>query len=88
MLDPVGIEMLQLDLVVVQQPLKKFVGGGRESTFVKVGEQHHIVVGRLWQILLAGQQPLLSRGPCVEKTATNKAFHVLEGNVRVAPRIH
>ena len=45
-LDPSGIEMLQLDLVAVQQPPKKFVGGGREPTLMEVGERHHVAVGR------------------------------------------
>ena len=37
-LDPVGIEMLQFDLVVMQQPLKKSVGGGRDPMLMEVGE--------------------------------------------------
>ena len=45
-LDSVGIEVLQLDLVVVQQPPKKSVGGGHEPTLMEVGERHHIAVGQ------------------------------------------
>ena len=45
-LDSIGIEVLQLDLVVVQQPPKKFVGGGREPTLMKVGERNHIAIGQ------------------------------------------
>ena len=88
MLDPVGVEMLQLDLVIVQQPPKKFVGGGREPTLIEVGNRHHIAVERRRQILLTEQQPLLGRGPYMEKTMTDEAFHALEGDVGAAPRIH
>ena len=37
-LDPVGIEMPQLNLVVVQYPLKEFVGGCLKPTLVEVGK--------------------------------------------------
>ena len=87
-LDPIGIEMLQLNLIAVQQPSKEFVGGGCEPTLVEVGERHHIAVGWRWQILIVGQQPLLDRGPRVEKTTTDEALHALEGDVGTAPRIH
>ena len=43
-MDPVAIEVLQLDLVVVQQPSKEYVGGGREPTLMEVGERHYVVV--------------------------------------------
>ena len=71
----------------MQQPLKKFVGRGREPTLMEVGERHYVAIGQRWQIL-AGQQPLLGRGPRAEKTATDEALHTLEGDVRTAPRIH
>ena len=45
-MDPVGIEMLYFDLVVVQQPPKKSVGGGHEPRLMEVGERHHIAIGR------------------------------------------
>ena len=45
-LNPIGIEMLQLDLVEVQQPLDEFVGGGREPMLMEVGQQHHVAIRR------------------------------------------
>ena len=63
------------------------MGGGREPTLVEVGERHHIAVGRRRQVLI-GKQPLLGRGPRVEKTAMDEALHALEGDVGTAPRIH
>ena len=45
-LDPIGIEMLQLNLVEVKQPLEEFVGRGRKPTLMEVGKQHHVVIER------------------------------------------
>ena len=88
MLDLVGVEMLQLNLIVVQQPQEEYVGRGCEPTLMEVGKRHYVAVRRLWQILLAGQQPLLGQGPCAKKPTTDEALHALEGDVRMAPRIH
>ena len=80
--------MLQLNLVVVQQPLKKSMDEGCEPTLVEVGERHHIAIGWQWQILLVGQQPHLGRGLHAEKTMMDEALHALEGDVETAPQIH
>ena len=87
-LDPVGVEMLQLDLVVVQQPSEKSMGGGSEPMLMEVRERHYKAVGWRRQILLIGQQPLLGQGPCAKKATTDEALHALEGDVRAAPWIH
>ena len=55
---------------------------------VEVGEQHHIDIGRRRRTLVTGQQPLLGRGPRAEKTVMDEALLALEGDVRMAPRIH
>ena len=55
---------------------------------MEVGERHHVAVGRLRRTLITGQQPLLDRGPHAEKIAMDEALHALEGDVRMAPRIH
>ena len=88
MLDSIGIEVLQLDLVVVQQPLKKSMSRGSEPALMEVHERYHVAVGRRWHILLTNQQPLLGRGPCTKKSTTDEALRTLEGDVRAAPRIH
>ena len=59
-----------------------------ECPLVEVGERHYVAVRWRWHILLAGQQPLLGRGPHAKKTATDEALHALEGDVRMAPQIH
>ena len=64
------------------------MGRGHEPTLMEVGERHHIAIGWRRHILLTKQQPLLGRGPHVEKTVMDKALHALQGNVRVAPQIH
>ena len=64
------------------------MGGGRKPTLVEVGERHHLVVGWRRHVFLAGQQLLLGRGLCAEKTTMDKALHVLGGDVRMAPWIH
>ena len=45
-LDSVGIKVLQLYLVVVEQPLNELVGGDGESPLMKASEGHHIAFGR------------------------------------------
>ena len=55
---------------------------------MEVREQHHIAIEQRRQLLLAGQQPLLGQGSCVEKATTDEALHALEGDVRAAPWIH
>ena len=64
------------------------MGGGHEPMLVEVGERHHIAIGRRWQILLVGQQPLIGQGSHAEKTTTDEALHAVEGDVGMAPRIH
>ena len=44
-LDSIGIEVLQLHLVVLQQSPKEFVSGGGEPAVIKVSEGHNITVG-------------------------------------------
>ena len=76
--------MLQLNLVVVQQPPEKFVSRGRKPPLMEVHERDDVAIGRRWHVLLAGQSPLLGDGPRVEKTAADKALHALEGDIKKA----
>ena len=55
-LDSIGIEVLQLDLVVVQQPPEKFVSRGSKPPLMEVRKQDDIVVGWRWHILLVTPQ--------------------------------
>ena len=80
--------MLQLHLVVIQQPPKELVGGGGKSPLVKVSEGHNIAIGRRRRILIAKQPPILGGGPRAKKAAANKALQALEGDIGSAPRLH
>ena len=88
MLDFVGIKVLQLYLVVVQQSLKKLVGGGGESPLMEVTEGHDVAVERRQRVLIAGQPPLLDDSPRTKKTTVNEALQGLEGDIGAAPWLH
>ena len=45
MLDPVGVQVLQLDLIMVQQTLEEWVGRNHESTLVEEREGDNIAIG-------------------------------------------
>ena len=87
-LDPIGSKVLQLHIVVIQQPPKKLVGRGGESPLVEVSEGHNIAFGRRQRVLVAGQPPLLGGGPRAKKATANEALQALEGDIGSAPRLH
>ena len=87
-LDSVGIKVLQLYLVVVQQPPNELVGGGGESSLVEVSEGHNVAFGRRWRILIVEQPPLLDGGPRAKKATMNEALQALEGDIGSVPRLH
>ena len=70
-LNPIGIQMLQLKPIVVQQPLEESVGRSREPTLVEGDEGDDIAVGQRWLILATRYNPLHCRGPCTEKALLN-----------------
>ena len=61
-LDSIGIKVLQLYLVVVQQSPKELVGEGGESPLVEVSEGHNVAIERRWRVLIVGQPPLIGGG--------------------------
>ena len=73
-LDPIGSKVLQLHLVVIQQPPKELVGGGGEFSLVKASEGHNVAFGQRRHVLIAGQLPLLSGSPRIEKALANEAL--------------
>ena len=88
MLDPIGSKVLQLHLVVIQQPPKELVGGGGKSPLVKASEGHHVAFGRRWLVLITGQLPLLGGGLRAKEATANKALQALRGDVGSTPRPH
>ena len=87
MLDPVGIEVLQLDLVVVQQPLEERMRADREPMLMEGHEGDDVTVGR-HRHLMAGNQQLHRVGPPAKKTVLDEALYARVGDVRVIPRLH
>ena len=88
MLDPIGVQVLQLDLIVVQQTPEEWVGRNHESVLVEGREGDDVAVGRCWCILTAGHKPLCRVGPPAEKTMLNEALQARIGNIRAIPRIN
>ena len=88
MLDLFGVQVLQLDLIVVQQTLEEWVGRNHESALVKGHKGDDVAVGRRRRILTAEHEPLRRIGPPMEKTTLDEALHVLMGNIRAIPQIH
>ena len=84
-LDPVGVQVLQLDLIVVQQTPEERVGRNHESVLVEGREGHDVAVGRCRGILTAGHKPLRRIGPPTENTMLDEALHARIGNVGVMP---
>ena len=83
MLDPVGVQVLQLDLIVVQQTLEERVGRNHESTLMEEHEGDDVAIGRRWRLLAARHKPLRRIGPPVEKTMLDKALHAHIEKVRL-----
>ena len=80
--------MLQLNLVVVQQSSKEWMGRNHESALVEGREGHDIATRRRRRILATGHEPLHRVGPPTEKTALDEALHACVGDVGAIPRLH
>ena len=88
MLDPIGVQVLQLDPIVVQQTLEERVRRNRKSTLVEERKGNDIAVGWHRRILAARRKPLHHVGPPMENTMLDKAHQVCIGNIRAIPRIN
>jgi hypothetical protein len=53
LLDPVGVEVLQLYLVVVEKPTEEWMRGHPESALMEVREGNNIAISQRWQLLTA-----------------------------------
>ena len=88
MLDPIGIKMLQLHLVVIQQPPKKHMGRDSESLLMEESKRHDIPLRRRWLVLITGQQPLRKGGQRAKEAAIDEALQALRGDVGSTPWLH
>ena len=75
MLDPIGVQVLQLNLIVVQQTSEEWVGSNHESALMEGRKGDDVAVGRRRCILTAGHKPLRRIGPPTEKTMLDEALH-------------
>ena len=87
-LNPVGIKVLQLHLVVIQQLSKELMSRYGESPLVEVSEGHDIPFGRRRLILITRQQPPLSSGRWAEEAAVDEALQTSRGNAGSARQLH
>ena len=88
MLDPIGIKVLQLYLVVIQQPSKKLMSRYGESPLVEESKGHDIPFGRRRLVLITRQPPLLDGRQWAEEATADEALQALRGNVGSAPWLH
>jgi len=87
-LDPIGGKVLQLHLVVIQQPPKEWVSRYGESPLMEVTEGHNIPFGRQRLVLITGKPPLLGGGQRTKEATANEALQALRGDAGFAPRLH
>jgi len=86
-LDPVGGKVLQLHLKIVQQTLKKWMGGHGESPLMEVSKRHDVPFRRL-RLLLTEQSPLLGGGQRAKEASADEALQAPSRHVGFVPRVH
>ena len=87
-LDPIGSKVLQLHLVVIQQPSKELVSRYGESPLMEESKGHDISFWRQQHVLITGQPPLLDGGQRAKEATVDEALQVLRGDVGSAPWLH
>ena len=85
MLDPVGVQVLQLNLIVVQQTSEEWVGSNHESMLMEGRKGDDVAIGRHRRILTARNKPLYCISPPMEKTTLDEALQAHMGNIGVVP---
>ena len=87
-LDPIWVQVLQLDLVVLQHPPKEQVRGDRESVLVEGHERYDVAIEQRRHVLMTRHEPLHRVGPPTEKATLDKALHACMGDVKAIPRLY
>ena len=88
MLNPVGSKMLQLHLIVIQQPPKESMRRYCKSPLMKDGERYDIPFGRRRLTLVTRYQPLLDGRQWTEKATADEALQMPRGDARSAPQLY
>ena len=73
MLDPIRSKVLQLHLVVIQQPPKELMSRYGESPLMEESKGHDVSFERRWLILIIGQPPL-DGGQRAKEATANEAL--------------
>ena len=80
--------MLQLHLIIIQQPPKESMCGYGKSPLMEDGERHDIPFRRRQLMLVTRQQPLLDGGQWMEKATMDEALQTPRGDARSTPQLH
>jgi hypothetical protein len=73
--------MLQLNFVVVEQPLEERMGQYRESALMEGNEGDNVSVARCWHLLVARYDPLPHRSSCVEQPTLDETLQMRVAHV-------
>ena len=87
-LNPIGSKMLQLHLVIIQQPPKDSMRGNSKSPLMEDSKRYDIPFGRRRCLLLTRQQPLRDGKLRAEKAMADKALQTPRGNAGSTPQLH
>ena len=85
MLVPIGVQVLQLDLIMMQLTLEEQVRRNCESALLEEREGDDVAIGWCRGLLMAGHKPLRRIGPPAEKTTLDEALHIRIGNIGAMP---
>ena len=80
--------MLQLHIIIIQQPPKESMRRYGKTPLMENGERHNIPFGWRRLSLVNRQQPLLDGGQRTEKAAADKALQTSRGDAGFTPQLH
>ena len=87
-IDPVRVQVLQLDPVVVQQPAEEAVRGHREPALMEVGKGDDVAVRQRRRILKLRHLPLVHRRLPTQEATLDEALQPLVVDVGATLRHH
>ncbi|KAK8448167.1 hypothetical protein SEVIR_8G238775v4 [Setaria viridis] len=87
-LDPIGVEVLELEPVVVKKPAEEAAWRGGESPLVEVGEGDDVAGGRRRNLLRPRQQPLVRRRLLAKEPLPHQALGAVGSEVGDSPGSH
>jgi hypothetical protein len=87
-LDPVGVQVLQLNVIVVQQPSEESVRGHRQAALVQGDKGNDIPILRHRLILVVRYKLLICSGPRTKEALPDKALHLRMSDIRMRPRLY